>query len=272
MAAPVYQIKLQGRPGADGIRNLRSALKTLLRSHHLRCLDARMAADSFQTPSIGASKMYAGTDLDRLRNWAAAARRGGFGFTGFRLDGTNGEYRLITNKAANKMNGERWAAMCTDAMIGWQRVVKGQSPTYVLGWVADGYQPPERSELGEMPTDSDSKDVWTSASWLPFWNLESREVRIFHAANDGSRQAVANVVECYVTNCAVRTDQINYDPLTELAVDSYESKHGRRIYFPVFETIFWIDRPAALQRVIPPPVCSWRRWRRHRRISATQLN
>jgi hypothetical protein len=143
--------------------------------------------------------------------------------------------------------------MCTDAMIGWQRVVKGQPPTYVLGRVADGYQPPERSELGEMP-EGDSKDVWTNASWLPFWNPESREVRIFHAANDGSRQAVANVVECYVTNCTARADQINYDPLTELAVDSYESKHGRRIYYPVFETVSWIERPAALQRVVPPPV------------------
>jgi hypothetical protein len=138
-------------------------------------------------------------------------------------------------------------------MIGWQRVTKGKSPEYVLGRVADGYQPPERAELGEMPAEGD-KDPWTSAAWLPFWDVESREVLIFHAANDGSRDAVASVVECYVNNAAVRPNQTNYDPLIELSVDSYENKHGRRIYFPVFLTIDWVEHPAHLQRVVPPPV------------------
>jgi hypothetical protein len=38
---PIYLIRLQGRPGVDGIRNLRATLKALLRRHQLRCIDAR---------------------------------------------------------------------------------------------------------------------------------------------------------------------------------------------------------------------------------------
>jgi hypothetical protein len=139
-------------------------------------------------------------------------------------------------------------------MIGWQRIEKGKSPEYVLGRVADGYQPPERAELSEMPEDPKDKDVWTSASWLPFWHPTSFELRIFHAANDGSRDAVANVVEGYVNNCVIHPDQINFDPVIELNVDSYENKHGRQIFYPIFDTERWIERPAAVRRIVPPPV------------------
>jgi hypothetical protein len=38
---PIYAIRLQARPGADGIRALRAVLKVLWRRHQLRCLDAR---------------------------------------------------------------------------------------------------------------------------------------------------------------------------------------------------------------------------------------
>jgi hypothetical protein len=40
-AGPVYAIRLQARPGADGIRSLRAALKQLWRRHRLRCVSAR---------------------------------------------------------------------------------------------------------------------------------------------------------------------------------------------------------------------------------------
>ncbi len=98
------------------------------------------------------------------------------------------------------------------------------------------------------------KDPWTAATWLPCWNPETREVLVFHAANDGSKDAVANLAQAYITNCEAHPDQINFDPLIELEADSYESKHGRRIYYPVFDTVDWIERPTAILRVMPPPV------------------
>jgi hypothetical protein len=43
--SPIYAIRLQARPGTDGIRALRAVLKVLWRQHQLRCLDAREVKD-----------------------------------------------------------------------------------------------------------------------------------------------------------------------------------------------------------------------------------
>ena len=40
-SGPIYAIRLQARPGADGILALRAVLKVLWRQHQVRCLDAR---------------------------------------------------------------------------------------------------------------------------------------------------------------------------------------------------------------------------------------
>jgi hypothetical protein len=49
---PIYAIRLQARPGTDGIRTLRAALKILWRRHQLRCLDAREVTDNASTPQL----------------------------------------------------------------------------------------------------------------------------------------------------------------------------------------------------------------------------
>jgi hypothetical protein len=197
-----------------------------------------------------------GSDLALLRNFVASSRRAGFGPPGFKLDGTTGEYHLIMNKAGEQMNGKRLAATPVDVMVGWQRIEKGKPPLYVLGRIADGYIPPPREELGDNEEYlwPNNKDPWTSATWLPFWNPETREVLVFHAANDGSKDAAANLTQAYVDHCETRPNEINFDPLIELSADSYESKHGRRIFFPIFEIVDWIERPAAVRRIVPPPV------------------
>jgi hypothetical protein len=38
---PIYRLRIEGRSGAAGIHALRALLKTLLRRHGFRCLDAR---------------------------------------------------------------------------------------------------------------------------------------------------------------------------------------------------------------------------------------
>ena len=190
------------------------------------------------------------SELDLLRNFAATARRGGFGSSGFKCDGANGEFRRIADKTGKTMNLQRWAATVADVMVGYQRIEKGKSPIYIVGRVSDGFAPPTREELGDLDHE---KDPWTLASWVPFWNPDSREVLLFHAANDGSRDAVANLVQAYVDNREAHPDQANYDPLIELSADHYDGHH-RRIYFPLFDIVDWVERPAAVQRVLPPPV------------------
>ena len=38
---PIFILKIEGRPGAAGIRSLRWLLKILGRRHHFRCIDVR---------------------------------------------------------------------------------------------------------------------------------------------------------------------------------------------------------------------------------------
>jgi hypothetical protein len=196
------------------------------------------------------------TDMEMLRRFAASGHRGGFNTVGFKLDGTTGEYHRIGQKTAKPMNGQRLAATPVDVLVGYQRIEKGKSPIYVLGRVADGYVQPPRQKLSDPDENLwlNAKDPWTSASWLPFWDPETREILLFHAANDGSRDAVANLTAAYVTNCEARPEETDHDPLIELATGDYINSQGRKIFFPIFETVDWIERPPAVRRIKPPPV------------------
>jgi len=89
---------------------------------------------------------------------------------------------------------------------------------------------------------------------LPFWDPESREVLLFSAANKGSRDAVAHLVEAYINDIGVHPEDLTKVPLVELETDSYINKHGKKIFYPIFAIIDWIERPAAVRRLLPPPV------------------
>jgi hypothetical protein len=194
-------------------------------------------------------------ELEYLRNFAAAARRGGFGVPFFRQDGTNGEYRRSGKSDTGPMNGQRHAADCPDVITGWQKFEK-KIPIYQVGRIADGYQPSSREELGDLNELGwqNGKDPWVRIDLLPFWNPESREVLLFSAANQGSRDAVANLIGAFVNNIAAHPEDSNKVPLVELAADSYVNKHGKQIFYPIFEIVGWVERPAAVRRILPPPV------------------
>jgi hypothetical protein len=98
------------------------------------------------------------------------------------------------------------------------------------------------------------KDPWVRVDLLPFWDVESREVLLFTAANKGSRDAVARLVEAYLYDVETHPEDLNKVPLIELETDSYVNKHGKRIFVPIFAILDWIERPAAVRRILPPPV------------------
>jgi hypothetical protein len=122
--------------------------------------------------------------------------------------------------------------------------------------VADGYRPPPREQLGDLNTFhwENGKDPWVRIDLLPFWDVDSREVLLFSAANQGSRDAVAHLVAAYINNVEVHPEDLTKVPLVELETDSYLNKHGKKIFTPIFAIIDWIERPAAVRRILPPPV------------------
>jgi hypothetical protein len=191
------------------------------------------------------------SELEHLRNFAVAAQRGGFNVPIFKLDGNTGEYRRVGKNNNGLMNGQKLASDPADTMTGWQRF-RDNRPIYILGRVADGYQPPEREELG--PVDPNKKDPWQRIDLLPFWDPESRELMLFSAASQGSRDAVASLIGAYADNLAAHPEDRGKVPLVELATDSYENTHGKQIFIAIFEVVDWAERPTAVRRILPPPV------------------
>ena len=194
-------------------------------------------------------------ELEHLRNFASSARRGGFGVSFFKLDGNTGEYHRTGKANANAMNHEKWASDPVDAMLG-HRKFENKIPTYHIGRVADNFQMAQRELLGDNDERlwSNGKDPWEEVYLLPFWNVDTREVLLFSAANQGSQDAVARLVECYVNNIEVHPKDLNKVPLVELETDHYTNSHGKQIFFPIFSIIDWIERPIAVRRIRPPPV------------------
>jgi hypothetical protein len=129
-------------------------------------------------------------------------------------------------------------------------------PVYQIGRVADRYQPPPREQLDDLDQElwPDGKDPWVNIDLLPFGDVQSREMLLFSAANQGSRDAVARLVAAYIHNVEVRPEDLNKVPLIELETDSYVNKHSKRIFVPIFAIIDWIERPAAVRRILPSPV------------------
>jgi hypothetical protein len=192
-------------------------------------------------------------EIDFLRKFAAAASNSGFGVPIFRLDGNVGEYRRAGKaKDDGVLNGQQLAADPGDALTGWVRFVD-KKPNYIVGRVADGYEPPAREELEPLP-DANDKDCWQRTDLLPFWNPESHEVLLFSAGNLGSRSAVAKLIGAYANNTAAHPEDSNKVPLIELAAASYVNKRGKKIYTPLFDVVDWIERPAAVRRILPPPI------------------
>jgi hypothetical protein len=193
--------------------------------------------------------------LEHLRNFASSARRGGFGVPFFKLDGNTGEFRRTGKNNTDPMNHQKLACDPVDAMTGWQKFEK-KIPVYQIGRVSSGFVPPPREELGDLDEShwEKGKDPWVRVDLLPFWNPESREVLLFSAANTGSRDAVAYLVEAYVNNIGVHPEDLSKVPLIELEIDSYTNSHGKQIFIPIFAIIDWIERPAAVRRIAPPPV------------------
>jgi hypothetical protein len=232
--------------GAAGIHGLRAILKNCSR-HDLRCIAAHEANS---TATEGVSAMT--TDLEFLRKFVASGRSSGFNVPIFRLDGNTGEYRRVGNQnKTDILSGQQLAADPADTMAGWQKF-EDKTPIYHIGRIADGFEIPPREALG--PVNPDEKDPWRRIDLLPFWNLESREIWLFSAGNGGSRDAVANLLDAYVNKAAAHPEDHNKVPVVELATDSYENQHGKKIFVPIFEINSWIERPAAVRRILPPPI------------------
>jgi hypothetical protein len=237
-------------PRVDLVRALKATLRRMLRDDKLRCLDVREESSTCQ-PTVSPMNE---SELEYLRRYAAAARsRGGFGVSFLKCDGNNGQWSAGKDKT--DMSGRRLAADVPDAMYGFQKF-ENRKPIYVIGRIGDGYQPPDRSTLGDTDLDRwiNGKDPWAFVVLLPMFDPETREPFIFTASSDGGKDAVTALVDAVVDNVFLHPNATNQLPVCELASDSYVNSRGKEIFKPIFEIVGWDARPTAVRHIKPPPI------------------
>jgi|SRR6516165_675558 hypothetical protein len=194
------------------------------------------------------------SEFEALRRFAASTRsRSGFGVPLVKFDGNNGKWSA--GKKGIDMNGRHLVAVTVDVMHGHQKFVDNK-PTYAVGRIGDGFVP-KRDKLGDLDEDlwpKKGKDPWQFVLFLPLFDPETHEVFLFTSASDGGKDAIGALVDAYLDNCEAHPEDAGKPPLVELGVDSYTNTHNKTIYVPLLDIIGFVEMPATILRIKPPPL------------------
>jgi hypothetical protein len=144
--------------------------------------------------------------------------------------------------------GTRLIGRMNTLCVGYQRWEDGK-PTEQrhMGFVAEGYVPPKRSELGDLDKglwERDAKgpkDPWSFGNLLVFDNPKTGEVFTFATTSRGGISAVGEVCKLYGKRVRQYPDE---DPLIELNGSSYlhRDKTIGRVKVPVFKLVGWTKK------------------------------
>jgi hypothetical protein len=194
-----------------------------------------------------------GNEHELLRRFAASTRtRGGFGVPLAKLDGNDGKWSA--GKKGVDIKGRHVVAVTKDVMHGHQKFVNSK-PVYAVGRIVDDDFVPDRSMLGDLDEDlwAKGKDPWQPVLFLPLFDPETHEVFLFTSVNDGGRDAVGKLVGATLDNEEVHPEDAGKLPLVELGVDSYTNTHGKKIFYPLFDILEFVEMPTSILRIKPPP-------------------
>jgi hypothetical protein len=212
-------------------------LKRLWRDHKLRCV----RLEEIPPPDFTVIDMDK-SELERLQKFASTFRpRGGFGALFIKMNGNDGTWKK--GKDAFDPVGHKFLADIVDALHGYQTFEDGK-PLYHIGTISSGWQPPAAEELGPG---------WQRTVLLPLYDYTTNATFIFTSQNKGGRDAVVKLIDAMSAVYAVHPQDIGKVPVCTLASDSYVNTHKKHIFYPIFETVGYIERPAGVHRITPPP-------------------
>jgi hypothetical protein len=129
--------------------------------------------------------------------------------------------------------------------IGHVRWSGGKPIEHRMVMVADGVQPPRRSELGdndpeqweEKDASGAPRDPWQLTQYLPAVD-ESGELFTFSTSSRGGIGAIATLARAYARGRAAHPDAF---PVVELGVDAYQHSNSAygRIRVPTLKLVGW---------------------------------
>ena len=195
--------------------------------------------------------------MDPFREMAAALRtKSGFGGVP-RMKFTKGLW--LAGAADVSMNGAELLAHPDQAMFGWCMWQNKKPVDYYVGRVADRYQPPKRSQLGNNdPAKWEKKDSdpWQLTFYLPLTDLGNGALYVYSTTSGGGRDALANLQEAYADNRQFHPQDAHKLPLVKLEREHYQRPEFGRVEKPIFEIVRWVDPPPDMKAVHPPAPAS----------------
>ena len=248
-----FTLTLRVAPDRDAIRSLRGFLKVAWRHFGMRCTHAReKSSNTVQQQEIPMDA----NDLARLRAYATTSRSStGFGgATYLSFDWKEGRWLAGKNKV--DLTGDQLVADLGDVMGGFQRLEKGRRPQYALTQILDpSVNPIERSELSDYVENraDDDKDPWVPVTASGFFDLETRANYVVIAAY-AARDAMSNLLEAFVNHATTHPEAADQLPLVTFGVRAFPKNDSEHGYAAQFDIESWVDRPAAVMHIKPPPV------------------
>jgi hypothetical protein len=128
-------------------------------------------------------------------------------------------------------------------MHGFQ-AFENNKPRYCIGRIADGRQPPPPESFDQ---------TWKKVVLLLLYDLAGHGVFILTSQSRGGRDAVVNLIDAMSDVCAGHPEDVGKLPICELASDSYNNSVRKHIFFPIFETVGFAERPEEVRRIKPSP-------------------
>lgn len=146
--------------------------------------------------------------------------------------------------------GTRMLVNIRSLKVGWQKWVDNKPAEQRMGYVADGFQPPRRNELGDddeamwerMP-DGNPRDPWQFTNVVIMMEVDSEELFTYSTGSKGGWSAIGELSKAY----GARERQKPHEyPAIELQVRSYEHATYGEIRAPKFIIVAWQNPPQKL--------------------------
>lgn len=135
-------------------------------------------------------------------------------------------------------------------MVGWLRWEDNKPVETIMGPVAEGYQPPRRSELGfddqsqwEQDNQGRPRDPWQFSNYIILKELgeDASEDNLYTFATSSKGGLNAMAVLCREYGRETRRRPNEY-PIVKLGSDSYTHPEYGRTYVPLVKIVGWEDK------------------------------
>jgi hypothetical protein len=153
----------------------------------------------------------------------------------------------------DEVTGQERIAHVPAAVYGFVKFWDGKPVAQRIGRIADGFQLPDRDDLGdndkkEWQRDSTGKekDPWSKQYYVPMEDIDSGEITTFVTGSDGGEKALGKLFDAFARN--VRNGQ-NGLPVIKLLSGSYRHREFGRIETPDFQVVSWDGGTV----IAPPP-------------------